>query len=166
MSDVPTMEMRIRDLETRIQELEAECNQLREIEAIKRLRYRYWRCIRLGDWDGLLKTFTENVHVDFGFGIHMEGKEALAKFYADNFSKRYTLRVPQGHNPEIDITSATTAVGLWVLDQSVITSGDNKASRTGTVYEEEYLKDSNGWKISSIKTRHVYNQQVTPTGYG
>ena len=51
----------VRDLERRIHALE-------EIEAIKRLKYRYWRHLDLKEWDELAACFAPDATVSYGDG--------------------------------------------------------------------------------------------------
>ena len=56
--------------------MSTETQQLLDLEAIKTLKARYFRCMDSKDWDGLEspgKCFTEDLHADFrGWGHYLE----------------------------------------------------------------------------------------------
>jgi len=55
----------IESLEKRVKFLEKECRRLSDIEAIRRLRYKYWRCIHHSLWDDLMDCYANDAVVDF-----------------------------------------------------------------------------------------------------
>ena len=148
-------------LEKRLRVLEDELRRLGAIEAIKRLRGKYWRCIREGLWDDFLDCFTEDAEVDLGFGIWMQGKQALAKFYRETFPSLRSVIIPQGHNPEIDVLSDTAATGRWLIDNPQIEMPSNAAVRLGSTYDEEYAKGNGEWRIKRQRVAHIYREPIT-----
>ena len=150
----------IESLEQRVKFLEEECRRLSDIEAIRQLRYKYWRCIHKSQWDDLMACYADDAVVDFGYGLQMEGKTALEDFYKKSMAPAYTLVDPQGHNPEIEILSSTNARGFWQLDNIMVESQTSKAVRVGASYDEEYVKRNGEWKISIQKVNHIYRQVV------
>jgi len=142
-----------RDLETRIRVLE-------DIEAIKKLRGRYWRCIREGLWDDFLDCLTDDAVVDLGVGVQLQGKKALAKFYKETFPTLRSAIIPQGHNPEIDVLSDTKAKGKWLIDNPQIETPSNVAVRLGSTYDEEYVKETDNWRIKRQRIAHIYRESI------
>ena len=142
-----------RDLEARIRVLE-------DIEAIKKLQHRYWRCITKGLWDEVADCFTQDGVADFGPDRKFQGKNAIVRFYKELMAPVFSLHVPQGHSPEIEITSETTARGTWQVDMSNVEARTNKASRVGAMYDDVYAKEKGEWKIKSKKTIYLYRQAV------
>jgi len=142
-----------RDLETRIRVLE-------DIEAIKKLRSRYWRCIRQGLWDEYLDCFTDDAEVDLGVGRQLKGKKALAKFYKETFPTLRSAIIPQGHNPESDVLSDPKATGKWLIDNPQTELPSKVSVRLGSTYEEEYLKEDDKWRIKRQKVAHIYRETI------
>jgi hypothetical protein len=54
----------------------------------------------------------------------------------------------QGHMPEIELTSPTTARGIWAMFDYLRLP--NCIFKGYGHYEEEYVKEASGWKIKSI----------------
>jgi len=150
----------IESLEQRIKCLEEECRRLSDIEAIRQLRYKYWRCIHKNQWDELMDCYADDAVVDFGYGLQMEGKTVLADFYKGSMTSAFSLVDPQGHNPEIEVLSSTTARGFWQLDNTMVEAQTSKAVRVGASYDEEYVKRNGEWKISVQKVNHIYRQVI------
>jgi bile-acid 7alpha-dehydratase len=147
-------------LEQRVRALEIECGRLADMEAIRRLRYRYWRCVRERLWDDLIDCYAKDAVADFGNGLEFQGKEAIAKFYRDVVSLGTGTAFPQGHNPELQITGDKTAMGLWVMDLLMFDAGADAGTRTGVLYDEEYVREEGDWKIRNQKVSYRYRQAV------
>jgi len=92
-----------------------------DIEAIKRLKYRYVRCLDQKLWGEIARCFTEDATAAYGGGAHSySGREAIVSFLsssmgADSFHSSHHV-----HHPEIDLTSPTTATGIWALEDVVV----------------------------------------------
>ncbi len=54
-----------------------------------------------------------------------------------------------GHHPEIEITSDTTARGIWALKDYLIITERNMGVRGAAFYRDEYVKVNREWKIKS-----------------
>ncbi|MFC1944006.1 nuclear transport factor 2 family protein [Chloroflexota bacterium] len=148
------------DLKARVSALEKECRKLRDIEEIRQLKYRYWRSVHEGRWGDVGDCFAEDGIFDFGYSSEVRGRQAITDFFGKVMSKITSMAVLHGHNPEIDITSETTASGKWQLDNIRIEASSNEASRQGNAYNEEYIKEEGNWKISLSKVNYLFKQPV------
>jgi uncharacterized protein (TIGR02246 family) len=127
-----------------------------DIEAIKQLKARYFRTMDTKDWSGMRQVFTDDVVID----TTASGGEVVAG--ADEFLAylqpllQDAITVHHGHMPEIEVTSPSTATGIWAL-QDVIHWPDGRRLLGYGHYHETYERVGDGWKIkSSILTRlHV-----------
>src|SRR4051812_5655270 len=91
-----------------------------DLEAIRRLKARYFRTMDTKDWEGMRQVFAEDVVVDTtdsGGGV-IRGADEFMAFLREMLA--HTVTVHQGHMPEIDVTSETTAIGTWMLNDIVI----------------------------------------------
>jgi uncharacterized protein (TIGR02246 family) len=132
-----------------------------EIEAIRRLKARYFRTMDTKDWDGMREVFTDDVLMDMtdaGGGIARGADEFMASLreLLDG-----TITVHQGHMPEIDLTSETTATGTWALNDIVIWPNGTRLDGYGH-YHETYEKRADGWRIKSSKLTRLHTDFVTP----
>jgi len=149
-------------LEEKIVLLEKELVKLRDREEIKELRHKYWRCMRDRLADEVMDCFSKEAKLSFGFGIVLEGKKAIYEFYSQNFkSESFPRLIPQGHNPEIEMTSDTTAKGIWLLDVMSIEPGGETGTRNGVQYNEWYVKEPEGWRINKLDNTYLYWESVT-----
>ena len=61
---------------------------LQEIEAIKRLKYKYMRCIDEKRWDELAECFAEDATVSYsGDKYAFAGRDAIMKFLVDSMDR-------------------------------------------------------------------------------
>ena len=143
----------LRDLEPRIRALE-------DLEAIKKLKYKYFRCIDKGLWDEIGDCFAEDGVADYGeYGL-LKGRAAITKFFNENLAPAYSMCVHQGHNPEIELTSDTTATGLWELENFMVTAKTNTGLWIAAFYEDEYVKEKGEWKISKTKVPFIFCSDI------
>jgi hypothetical protein len=119
-----------------------------ELEAIKRLKYKYLRCLDQKRLAELADCFTEDARSSYSGGKYsFDGRDAILAFLeksmgADSFISSHTV-----HHPEIEFTSATTARGIWALRDIVIETNANIEIRGAAFYEDEYVKHNGVWKI-------------------
>ena len=59
-----------------------------------------------------------------------------------------TVTVHQGHMPEIELTSPTTATGIWALHDIVMWPNGTRLDGFGH-YHETYAKGQDGWRIAT-----------------
>jgi hypothetical protein len=130
------------------------------LEEIKQLKARYFRCMDTKDWPGLEAVFSPDAELD------MRGEAADKSKAADGlifgaanimpFIRNAVLElvtVHHGHMPEIEITSATTAKGLWAMED-VLRWPEGAAVKTlhgYGHYHETYRRLDDGWHIQSSR---------------
>ena len=134
-----------------------------EVEAIKQLKARYFRTMDTKDWDGMRQVFTDDVVVDTteaGGSLVAGSDEFLAGLQAVLAD---AVTIHHGHMPEIDVTSATTATGIWALHDIVIFPNGVRLDGYGH-YHETYAKDADGWRISSLRLTRLHTDVQMPDG--
>jgi len=135
---------------------------LHEIEAIKRLKYRYMRCLDLKRWDELTDCFTEDATAAYGDGkFSFDNRAAIMEFLRNALSGSNMLYSHRVHQPEIDLTSPTTATGSWALDDVVIELYSNTTIRGAAFYEDRYVKIGGLWKIQHTGYARVFEEVVS-----
>jgi ketosteroid isomerase-like protein len=124
---------------------------LAEIEAIKQLKARYFRLLDTKQWDAWREVFSDD------FNAEVEGGSAHAPI---SFASRDELvaknrevlanapTVHHGHMPEITVTGADTATGVWAM-MDIVQLG--KGFRGYGHYHEEYVKRGGRWQIRRLR---------------
>jgi SnoaL-like protein len=144
----------VNDLEQRITIIE-------DTEAIKRLKYRYWRHLDLKEWDALATLFAPDASVNYGTGKYeFKGVEAIIRFFRASLGRETgAVTIHQGHHPEIDFSSATTATGTWALYNYMYNVQQNRGIRIGAYYHDRYVKQGGDWKFQSIGYTHIFHEE-------
>ena len=132
-----------------------------DIEAICRLKARYFRTMDTKDWTGMRQVFADDVVMDTseaGGGI-VEGADEFMAFLQGTLAG--TVTVHQGHMPEIDVTSPTSATGIWALNDIVIWPTGMRLDGYGHYYET-YEKIAGQWRIKTSKLTRLHADFVMP----
>ncbi len=140
-------------------DLETQIRVLGDVEAIKKLKAKYWRCIDKKLWDELEDCFIENAVADYGKNLNFQGRKAIIQFLKDNLGSDSVITVHQGHNPEIEITSDTTARGIWALHDYLVFQPNITINGWGH-YEDEYVKQNGEWKKKSVKETRLREERT------
>ncbi len=140
------------------------------IEDIRGLKARYFRCMDTKDWDGLAKVFAPAAVFDLrevssvrnpltgewtpphgGETAVHRGHANVLKMIRDAVELRVTIH--HGHMGEIEITSDTTARGIWAMEDVVVNApGGEPIDMHGSGhYHDTYVRLSDGWAILTTK---------------
>ncbi|CAM2772331.1 nuclear transport factor 2 family protein [Mycobacterium intermedium] len=136
---------------------------LGEIEAIKQLKARYCRFLDTKRWDEWRELFTDDFVSDTtpSGGERVAGAEEFVAFVRNIFGRPSRPTVHQVHAPEIELTSATTATGVWALEDVVrLAPGVNLNGRGH--YHETYEKIDGQWRIKSSTLTRVREDVFNP----
>lgn len=124
-----------------------------DLEEIKKLKARYFRSLDAKDWDLYRSVFAEDCVVDLrraGGELH----EGIENFLSYVTSLKIVQSVHHGHMPEIDLTSATTATGVWAMEDYNIWE-DNSQNHGWGHYLETYEKAGSRWYIKTMKLSYL-----------
>lgn len=131
---------------------------LLDMEAIRRVKHAYFRCIDTGNFEELGNYFHPDVTVHFIGGTYewkLSGREEYLESIKQSFHTR-SVGHHNGHHPEIEVLSATEATGVWYLtDNMWIMSQDNFTTGTA-IYWDRYLKVDGRWLISDSRYERIY----------
>ena len=130
-------------------DLDARLRALEDVEAIKQLKYRYFRCLDLKLWDDLRECFVPDATVAYGGGQYcFDGVDAILDFLVRSLgAESGSLGAHHGHHPEIELTGPATARGSWALDNYLFNVRQKRALRIAAYYRDEYVKVATGWRI-------------------
>jgi hypothetical protein len=140
-----------------------------ELEAIRQLKARYCRFLDTKDVEGWRGVFTTDVVVTLDMAVSTGGadpKMAPPLEGVDNFvpmvigSLENAATMHHCHTPEITLTSATTATGIWAMEDWII-FGDGRELHGAGHYHETYEKRDGNWQI---KTLHLTRTIVKLSG--
>ncbi|MFT5695006.1 MAG: hypothetical protein ACI9QQ_000981 [Myxococcota bacterium] len=146
--------------------------QLVAIEAIKQLKARYQRAVDTKDWElmrSVLAPDAKSVYSDGKYSF--EGRDAIVEFLSDGLSNPAIQSMHHAHTPEIEITSETTATGVWYLEDFVLTTLPSDGAPNGTVmhgtgiYSDEYAKIDGHWLIANTGYERIF-EDFQPRGEG
>ncbi|MFQ5352838.1 MAG: nuclear transport factor 2 family protein [Candidatus Krumholzibacteriia bacterium] len=132
---------------------------LQELEAIKRLKYRYIRLLDQKRWPELAECFTSDAVTSYSDGKYsFQGIEAIMKFLMDSMSAPSFHSSHHVHHPEIEITSPITATGIWAMRDEIIEIELGLTIRGAAFYEDEYVKVDGEWRISRTGYRRIFEE--------
>lgn len=136
---------------------------LKEIEALKQLKARYCRLLDAKDWNAWRNIFTDDFLSDTSEsgGKLVTGADAFVAFVRGNLGAAHRKTVHQVHAPELELTSATTARGIWALEDFVRFATGLNLGGFGH-YHETYEKAGGEWRIKSSKLTRLREDIVTP----
>ncbi len=130
-----------------------------EIEAIKRLKYKYLRCLDQKLWDELETCFVEDATAAYSGGKYaFDGRAAIMHFLRKSMGADTFLSSHRVHHPEIDFSSETSATGIWALEDVVIDMKWEITIRGAAFYEDEYVKKDGVWKIQHTGYQRTYEE--------
>ena len=125
--------------------------ELAELERIRQLKARYFRLLDTKQWDAWRDVFSDDftavveggsVHEPVRFASPEEMVAGNRKLLAD------APTVHHGHMPEITITGADTATGIWAM-MDIVKLG--AGFRGYGHYHEEYVKRGGRWQIRRLR---------------
>ncbi len=139
-----------------------EIERLLAIEEIKQLKARYFRAMDTKAFDELHTVFADDATFDFREALRdpiegtppqyeehppVSGREAIVAYITGALET--AVSVHHGHVPEIELTSDTTARGIWPMED-VVRNGTFSFRGWGH-YRESYVRTASGWRIQSSR---------------
>ena len=132
-----------------------------DVEAIKQLKARYFRTMDTKDWAGMRAVFADDVVMDTtasGGGV-VSGADAFIAFLQQILKDVVTVH--HGHMPEIEITSPTTAKGIWAMED-LLRWPDGRELRGYGHYHETYARIDGAWRIQTSKLTRLRMDVTEP----
>jgi len=132
-----------------------------DIEEIKKLKARYFRGLDTKNWDLYRSVFTDDIVFTYlgtidkvftylGTGDVVAGLDAFMEYV-----RSLTMTsVHHGHMPEIELTSPTTATGIWSMEDHVRWTDGYQSHGYGH-YFETYEKAEERWRIKTMKLAYL-----------
>jgi ketosteroid isomerase-like protein len=131
---------------------------LLDIEAIKRVKYAYLRCLDQKLWSEMAAVFTDDAVAAYSGGKYsFTGRDEILAFLERSMGAETFHSSHRVHHPEIDL-HGDTAVGTWAMDDVVVMTDWNLTVRGAAFYEDEYRKVDGAWKISRTGYKRTYEE--------
>jgi SnoaL-like domain len=132
--------------------------QLTAIDAIKRLKARYCLCIDYKDWQGYGELFAIQASLITDTAVstngqdpkslpEVRGRDAIRSYVAGQLVGSSTVH--QCHTPLIDLTSPSSARGIWAMEDIVQMPGYHLHAFGH--YRETYVIEDGEWRIASLR---------------
>ena len=146
-----------------------ELERLAAIEEIKRLRARFARAMDTKQWLEMQDTITDDCEFDARDGTVVTELWIGAEDIVANIrrSLENAVSVHHSHMPEIEITSPTTAKGIWAMQDLLQFPGMPTVELAGFGhYIESYEKQADGrWRLKTYQlTRLRVDISTHPAG--
>ena len=129
---------------------------LEDLEAIKKLKARYWSSVDAHQWEALADCCAADMVFENPFFGRMEGRDYIIKVLKR--AMRNVKTAHQGHNPDIDIIDNSSAKGTWALNDCV-GMADQQFTRGYGRYEDDYVKENGAWKIKKSALTYVFQEK-------
>jgi len=134
-----------------------------EVDAIKQLKASYFQNIDAKNWDALRNLLAPDVVEDTtcSAGPLLVGRDPFIAFLKLTLGAATTHH--QGYDPHIHLTSATTAEGLWTLEDVLIFGGTVGVHGYGH-YNDRYVKVNGQWIVKYSKLTRTRLDLINPDG--
>jgi hypothetical protein len=129
-----------------------------ELESIRQLKARYCRFLDTKDVESWRTVFTPDVMVTLDMAVSTAGADPMTAAPlegVDNFvpmvmgGLENVATMHHCHTPEISLTSATTATGIWAMEDLLVFSDGRELHGAGH-YHETYEKRDGSWRIKTL----------------
>lgn len=132
-------------------------------EQLKQLKARYCRLLDAKDWSAWRELFTDDFIGDTteSGGKRVEGADAFVSYVRAMLGKPARITVHQVHAPELTLTTATTASGIWAMED-VVRLAPALSLRGYGHYRETYRLVDGDWRLASSRLTRLRMDLVTP----
>jgi hypothetical protein len=130
------------------------------LEEIRRVKYRYLRCVDLKLWEEMAEVFTPGATADYGSPatgqpLKFGSREEIIAFLRDSLGPDIITLHAAGQ-PEIDIDGAA-ASGTWRFEDTVIATEYRVVIKGAAFYEDRYERGEDGrWRIAHTGYVRIY----------
>ena len=136
-------------------------HRLLDLEAIRRLKHRYVRCMTQSRWDEMATLLTPDVKTSYSDGKYsFDNRAGLMRFLrgSHDVTQTHALGYWLVTMPEIDVVSDTEATGIWAMYHFYLDKPALQQQEMCAYYEDLYRKVDGRWLIAATGYRRVMEQ--------
>ncbi len=143
-----------------LETLERQVAELRALEEIKTLKYRYFRAMTYNDYDTLKETLTEDVVTSYSDGeyVFADRKKLLTFLIESHDPDAQIIAYWMAGMPEITLESSSSARAIWAMYHYFFNKAQGFVDEMFVYYDDEYRKEDGVWRISKTGYTRVINQ--------
>jgi uncharacterized protein (TIGR02246 family) len=136
--------------------------QRQDLDAIHRLKARYFRCLDTKDWAGFADVFTEDASMQSGPAGQppVVGRAAIADFVSASVASFVTVH--HGHMPEIAFAGRDAASGIWAMFDQLRGPGGFRMDGWGHYHETYRRCADDRWRIASTRLTRLRVESSSP----
>jgi hypothetical protein len=143
---------------------DATLQHLRDVEAIRQLKARYFRLLDAKRWEEWALVFTKGAVMEVPeANMVNNGRDEIVQRVSS--ALQHARTVHHGHMPEIELTGPDTARGTWAMSDFVEWPRSESGARVGLRgyghYHEEYVREAGEWRIARMR---LVRLRVDPLG--
>lgn len=146
-----------------LEDLRADIQRLMDIEAIKQIKHRYFRCLDTANWEELQSILHPELKVHY-IGGGYEFKFENNKDFIDTMQQAFNNDAVGRHNgsmPEIQMLSASEATGIWYLYDHFWSLNAKHLTHGTALYWDSYVKTDGQWLIKETSYKRIYQINET-----
>jgi len=140
------------------------------IEEIKRLKYKYMRCVDMKLWEEMETVFIPEATCAYSAGHYSyEGRDAIIEWLKKGMDRDGFHSTHSVHQPEIDFlppTPATSkkasdeerATGVWKIEDIVVDTDFDIMISGAAFYQDRYVKRAGVWLIEHTGYDRIWEQ--------
>jgi hypothetical protein len=138
---------------------------LAELEDIRRLKYRYLRCVDLKLWDEIADVFTPDATADYGTPsagrpLKLGSRDEIVGFLRESLGNDIITLHAAGQ-PEIEV-NGDDATGTWRFTDTVIATAYRVVITGAAFYEDRYRRcDDAKWRICHTGYVRIYEASMS-----
>jgi len=137
--------------------------QLLDLEAIRKLKHRYIRCMTQSRWDELAQLMTEDVQTSYSDGKYsFSNRTELLRFLKGSHDANETQVLGFWHvtMPEIEFTGPDEATGIWAMYHFYLDKSSSQQLEMFAYYDDTYRREHGEWRIARTGYRRVMEQSL------
>lgn len=147
-------------IEQRVARLEA-------IEAVKQLKYRYFRACDRKQPEVVRACFAPGeIDLQYGRIGNFTNRDDMVAVFTELACQPHIVEMHHGQNPEVTIVDADNATATWGLYYYMIDTRRSLVTQLGGFYDDAYVRRDGGWVISrshyEVSSTAIYNLERGP----